>query len=121
MCEVRLNELDSKKGRAGYQWGTPWELKSVRTDNDSDDPPELVRFVKKWRDLIQMIPTRHTYFVCPIKWPWEIFVYKGIEYNFSPSDFDCNDQFFEHMMIHYIEDALIALGAEKVFCTAMMD
>ena len=112
---------DTYAKRANFRWGTPWEQEEVYPDHPSDCPEELKIFVRKWRSLIRMIPIKDNYFCCPIKWPWEIFIYKGVGYQLSSAELDCNDQFFEYMMRNYIEDALIGIGAEMVFCTAMTD
>jgi len=87
-------------------------------------PEELMALYMKWKkygaehdkEFIKDHP-----FACPLKYVSEKFRYEGRNYIFYPESMDVCDPNFENLMINCVEDELVALGAEEVFCTAMVD
>lgn len=87
-------------------------------------PEELMALFLKWKRYgaendAQFI--KENPHACPLKYVSEKFRYEGRNYIFYPESMDVCDPHFENLMMNCVEDELVALGAEEVFCTAMVD
>ena len=96
---------------------------SVRTITIGEIPKELNLLFTKWKDYAEK--NKEDYyknaFYCPVKGACEVFRYEGVSYRIYPAFFDIDGEYFEYLMLRQIENELVELGAEEVFCTAVMD
>lgn len=95
----------------------------ISDKNINSIPNEIVRIFKEWKIYGQA--HQEEYYkngnYCPVKGASEVFRYNGINYSVMPEFFGLYPDYFEYIMIKFVEDALVEIGAEEVFCTAMID
>ena len=95
----------------------------ITDENINTIPDEIVRILLEWKSYGQAHQEEYykNGYYCPVKGASEVFRYNGINYTVMPRFFGLSPDYFEHIMINYVEDALVDIGAEEVFCTATVD
>lgn len=95
----------------------------ISDKNISSIPDEIVQILQEWKNYGQA--HQEEYYkngnYCPVKGASEVFRYNGINYSVTPGFFGLYPDYFEYIMIKFVEDALVEIGAEEVFCTATVD
>ncbi len=96
---------------------------TITKDSEKSIPNELLSLLNKWKDYAKIHKEEYykSGFPCPVKNASEQFRYNGVNYRIYPSYFDITSEYFENLMLSHIEDDLVEIGAEAVFCTAMPD
>lgn len=110
--------------KVGYFSLSRSEFVEITKENLSHLPEELQILLNKWTNKAaegMEEYDRHDH--CPVKYASEVFRYEGVCYRIYPSFFNASEDYFEYLMIGYngMEDELVEIGAEEVFCTAMID
>ena len=100
-----------------------WLSPGATEENMNSIPEEIINILLKWKEYGQRHQQEYYSdpFICPVKFASEIFRYKGIDYVVYPDFMGLMKEYFEYLMIQKVEDELVDIGAEEVFCTAMMD
>ena len=96
---------------------------TITGENVDTIPKELGEIVKSWKEYAEK--NKESYYerggYCPVKGASEIFRYEDVNYKILPSFFGIDGDYFEYLMLRHIEDELVEIGAEGVFCTAVLD
>jgi len=108
--------------RAGYFSLAGSELTEVTKEGLDSLPRELGGLLRKWMD--RAAEGKDIDNICyRVKGASEVFRYKGVCYVVYPRLFDVTQEYFEVLMLgnQGMEEELVRIGAEEVFCTGMMD
>ena len=108
--------------KAGYMV-LQGDFVTITSNNINEIPKELDLLFAKWKDYAEK--NKEDYykntFYCSVKGASEVFRYEGVNYRIYPSFFNIDGEYFEYLMLRQIENELVEMGAEEVFCTAVMD
>lgn len=110
--------------RASYFSLKESELLTITKEGLGGLPEELQSLLNRWSDIAaEGMQAYMAESHCPVKGAREIFRYKGVGYRLYPGFFGIPQEYFEYLMIKNggMEDELVELGAEEVFCTGMAD
>lgn len=100
------------------------ELIEITDENFETLPEELKKLLNRWKRTANYFKSdfENRSCICPVKGASEVFRYKGIPYVIYPSFLDVSQEYFEYLMYaKHMEDELLCLRAEEIFCTAMAD
>jgi len=86
-------------------------------------PAEIAHIFNKWKAYGRVYQEDYykNIYVCPVKLAQTTFRYKGVNYKITPKGMKLKDAYFEYLMLRHVEDDLVDIGAEEVFCIAMVD
>lgn len=95
----------------------------ISDENIAGLPEELRKVVELWRYKADRYRRKYKDYkwYCPVKSASEQFRYNDVNYVMTPELFDATSDFFEYLMLSGCEDDLVEIGAEAVFCNAMID
>jgi hypothetical protein len=95
----------------------------VNDENINDLPEDLKKVVVNWKYKADRYRRKYkdNKWYCPVKSASEQFRYNDVNYVMTPELFDATSDFFEYLMLSGCEDDLVEIGAEAVFCNAMID
>ena len=111
------------KGYKASYMALQGDFVTITSENIGEIPKELNLLFTKWKEYAEK--NKEDYyknaFYCPVKGASEVFRYEGVNYRIYPSFFDIDGEYFEYLMLRQIENELVEMGAEEVFCTAVVD
>ena len=108
--------------KAGYM-ALQGDFVTITSENIGEIPKELNLLFTKCKEYAEKNKGDYykNAFYCPVKGASEVFRYEGVNYRIYPSFFDIDGEYFEYLMLRQIENELVEMGAEEVFCTAVVD
>ena len=120
---LELEQKFMRRGTKAFFASLYGDFTVITRENLDSIPVEIADVLKYWKkyaeDNLEEYQKNGGY--CPVKFAGEQFRYDGVNYKVNPGFFGISPEYFEYIMVRHVEDALVDIGAEEVFCTAMVD